>query len=395
MMMGNAKLSTLNGNRLMFSILALMLLTAHASAFEMKEIDGTLKIGYAVVASDVNGDGKSDIVVVDQLKVVWYENPTWKKRVMIAGGTKPDNVTIAAMDLTGDGLPEFVIGAGWKPFDTGTPGTLQWLGRGLSLDEPWSLHPIPNDEPTIHRIRALDLDGDGKPELVSVPLMGRDSTKAKNWFDGRPLRITAYRVPAKPDEPKAWQPMVLNEDLHVAHNFDKFGTGLIVSSYEGLSALAPAELGKPWTRMLLHAADQKKPNESRGASEVRVSAGGTIASIEPWHGNQVVVYTKSAAGYDRTVIDAELRWGHALAWIDEVLIVGIRDNPDPKQGDTHTAKRGVRTYRRAAAGWKREIIDEGGIAVEDLTTADLDGDGKPEIIACGRATGNVRIYWTR
>jgi len=35
------------------------------------------------------------------------------------------------------------------------------------------------------------------------------------------------------------------------------------------------------------------------------------------------------------------------------------------------------------------------VAVEDLVAADLDGDGKIDIIAVGRATGNCRIYWNQ
>jgi len=45
------------------------------------------------------------------------------------------------------------------------------------------------------------------------------------------------------------------------------------------------------------------------------------------------------------------------------------------------------------AKWQRQMIDDGGVAVEDLTIADLNGDGRPDIIAVGRATKNVRIYW--
>ena len=48
-------------------------------------------------------------------------------------------------------------------------GTLQWLKRGKSLDEPWTLYPI-GTEPTVHRIRFADIDGSGKPHLLVAPL---------------------------------------------------------------------------------------------------------------------------------------------------------------------------------------------------------------------------------
>jgi hypothetical protein len=35
------------------------------------------------------------------------------------------------------------------------------------------------------------------------------------------------------------------------------------------------------------------------------------------------------------------------------------------------------------------------MACEDLQIADLNGDGKPDIIASGRSTNNLRIYWNK
>ena len=34
-----------------------------------------------------------------------------------------------------------------------------------------------------------------------------------------------------------------------------------------------------------------------------------------------------------------------------------------------------------------------GMATEDLMVIDLDGNGRPEIVASGRNTRNVKIYW--
>ena len=39
------------------------------------------------------------------------------------------------------------------------------------------------------------------------------------------------------------------------------------------------------------------------------------------------------------------------------------------------------------------MVDDGGLACEDLTLADLDGDGRPDLAASGRATHNVKLYF--
>ncbi|AMV29571.1 FG-GAP repeat protein [Gemmata sp. SH-PL17] len=402
------------------------LFAADLPKFKTQEIDTGLKIGYAVITADIDGDKKLDIVVVDQHKIVWYQNPgkpdeQWKKHVILDGKTRPDNVCIAPIDIDGDGLPELVVGAAWKPFDTATAAQLIWLKRGKNVTDEWTMHELPCDEPTVHRVRVFDIDGDGKPEIVHVPLMGRGSSAKGNWTDGKPVRVVALKVPAKdPEKKENWKTEVLSEELNVTHNFwaeypqatgrEHPTPNIYVTSYDGVHVLSE-EKGK-WMTNKIGVGNQANPKSNRGASEIKVGRVGgrfgTIATIEPWHGNQVVVYTapekEGEKLWERHVIDEQLRWGHAVWFADldgdkvDELIIGVRDDPNPKAGDTFKERRGARVYKCTdgkGARWERTILDDGGVAVEDLTAADLDGDGKVDIIAVGRQTGNARIYWNQ
>jgi hypothetical protein len=371
--------------------------------FRTQEIDRTLKVGYSVITADVNGDNKPDIVVADAQRVIWFENPTWKLHTILAGQTKPDNVSIAAADIDRDGKVDFALAADWKPMNTKSGGTLQWLKRGRTLDEPWTLHPIADDIPTVHRIRFAHLDDLTRPQLMVVPLMGRNSSASQNWME-TPVEILSYAIPSNPATER-WPVTTLDRSLHVVHNFqaavlEPGKTEFLAASYEGITWFK-RDAAK-WQPIRLGHGDQSQPAKNRGCSEVKLGylkdQQPIIATIEPWHGNQVVVYRPSGADltkpWQRTVLDDKLKWGHALAWADidgdgnVDLVVGVRDN----LSNEHPC--GVRVYRLQADGtWNTQRVDPGGVAVEDLIVADLNDDKRQDIIAVGRATGNVRIYW--
>lgn len=387
--------------------------TAPASfvRFEPQEIDHSLKIGYAVKVADLNADGKPDIVVVDKHRVIWFENPggrgkPWTLHTILQGTTKPDNVCLDIADIDGDGKLDLALGAGWNPPNTTDPGTIQWLKQPANIDEPWKLYPI-GEEPAVHRMRFVTLDDDGNKALVVVPLQGAGTTAKANWSE-KGVHLLLYRVPKDPTK-GPWTPEVIDDSLHAVHNLlpmevqgHGIQRGITFASYEGLTAFD--NLGDRWVKENRAGliGDQSHPNGSRGCSEVKFGSLKGVplffATIEPWHGNQVVVYTqpKSGADWQRHVIDTELKWGHALWCCDldgdgnDEIVVGVRD---PLTERRHSGVNVFKATKPDGTEWQKQVIDNGGVATEDLTCADLDGDGKIDIVAVGRATGNVKIYW--
>jgi hypothetical protein len=345
-----------------------------------------------------------DIAIVDSKRILWLENPHWNEHVLVSDPNQTDHVCFAPHDIDEDGRMDFAVGADWT-LNTHAGGTIQWITGAGSTDGFWKRNSI-GSEPTVHRMRFADCDGDGRDELIVVPLLGRGTTRPH--FQESGVRILSFAIPRDPVR-DPWNADVINDELHVTHNIwptdlDRDGhTDLLVTSFEGVSLLEREPNGA-WRRTLIGSGDQES-SPNRGASEIKhgrmANGSDYLAAIEPWHGNQVVVYTRpsraeAAALWDRRVIDRELQWGHAV-WCanldgdaDEELIVGVRDDLDADH------RRGIRVYdSQDVSGhrWTRTLIDPGGVAVEDLGVDDLNGDGRADIVAVGRQTHNVKIYW--
>lgn len=377
--------------------------------FRVHEVNPAAGTGLAIAAADVNGDGRLDIIGVSAADVYWYANPSWRPR-LIAPTIRGSNVCVAPMDLDGDGLPELVLGADWQFTNTESGGSLHLLWRGPDAEGPWNVREL-LVEPTLHRIRWSDTDGDGRAELIVAPLKGRGTTPPN--FAERGVRLMRLRPPRAPwADP--WPIEVIDASLHVLHNvsphdFDGDGRDeLLVASFEGVTAFK-LEADGGWSKRAL-VAGNPEPLPNSGAGEIRVGwvkpGVRALATIEPWHGHQAVVYVPEVppggleATWRREVIDDQLAGGHAVAWADfdgdgeDELLVGYREKAGPRElpGLNIYNFDWIETPQGPRPRAIKHTLDEGGMATEEAVAADFNGDGRPDVAAFGRATRNIRFY---
>jgi hypothetical protein len=370
-----------------------------AVGFQRHTID-SFPAGDQVAVADINGDGRPDVIALstEANRVDWYENPTWKIHPVARTAR---NIDIAPRDIDGDGRPEIALASGFNFSDASRGGEIQWLDQLNNPDAMWRIHPIAVD-PVTHRLRWGDLDGDGRPELVHAPLFGRGSRGAT---DPKPAHLWAFRVP-KDLRNGSWDHWTIDETLTVLHGIyvgDLNGDGkdeILTASFEGIHRFDWEGKGGEahWKKTPISTGAQPldpKPGTARGSSEVAPGKFGKtgpsfIAAIEPWHGNEVVVYTPAAAGaWNRRVLDDTLKEGHALVVADldgdgaDEIVAGWRGGEggltlfDPQ--DTI----GVR--------WNKTPFDR-GIAVEGAVAADINGDGRLDIVAiAGRS--NLLVWY--
>jgi hypothetical protein len=313
--------------------------------------------------------------------LVCFENPGWQRHVIASNFASMIN--LSPWDYDHDGKPELILAHGFDMDPHKSRGTISMLKSGGDVTAPWTVYKV-DELPTSHRIRWSDIDGSGKKVFIDAPLVGPNAI-APDYRDHVPL------VYYKPGE---WKRRLIDEDeegiLHGLTIVDWLHNGrsqILTAGFSGIALRALGTDGK-WQRTVIGKGDPA-PWPKGGSSDVvpgQIKKERFLAAIEPWHGNQVVVYREGKAGWTREVIDAELQDAHTIATVDlngdgvDEIIAGARG--------THN----VCLYAFDGRAWAKSVLDD-KMPAAGCAITDLNGDGAPDIVCIG--DGVLKWYENR
>ena len=295
-------------------------------------------------AYDVNGDGWTDVVAGAFVlgEVHWYENPgpeglakghLWTRHLLADTGSEQNEMTFLR-DLGGDGAPEWIANS-WDPESPVVAWTFADSARGFALER----HVIGTGRHG-HGMGFGDVNGDGREDV----LVG------KGWYERPPGDALAQTWAFHPDwDVHASVPILVRDlngdgrsDLVLGHGHD---------------------FGLYWW-------EQKAPGPG------------------------------GATRWDKHLIDDGFSQPHALAWADldgegqDELVTGKRkwahNGKDPG-GDAPPALYYYK-WNGEEKTFTRYPIDEGEVGTGlQIRPADLNGDGRPDLVVAGKTGTFVLI----
>jgi hypothetical protein len=308
---------------------------------------------------DVDGDGRSELVYALTIeRGKWYllaychDGTTWCASLLISAAPSVEFVrSIAIGDVDADGTDEIVLG-------TRPSGAVVILDGSLSglLATTVDRDQFGAGTTNTREVVLSDVDSDGALEII----VATARSSAENW-QRTPGAIFLYRR-----SPRSWDRIVIDD--HDGHTHSRMVAVADVKS-DGVKRIVSCAVGVV----------EPETGRTDPEPELRIHTfAGQHAISQPIGTLENMIKSRSFAAGD---IDGTGR---------TALVVGTRALGVAGLDKTYLY---IYRYDHATNAWEREILDTSGpFGFHCVAIADVDGDGRLEIIASDDELGLIKHY---
>jgi hypothetical protein len=299
------------------------------------------------VVADINGDGRPEIVIVDNINgsLLYFafdgdprDRQSWTHHY-ICEGALPGAYDVAVADFDGDGDLD-VAASSWRKGNQ-----FVWFEHKRSdRDRQWIQHPIEENIGETRTICAIDMNGNGRMDLLGTASAGN--------------QVMWYENPGDPRH-QPWPKHVIDTPLRPIHGHpvDMDGDGDI-DVVLALGHSAPGILPNMQDHQVVW-------YENEGQSEPG-----------PW--TKHVICDSLPQGFEAVAADLDGD-GHmevvATGWGAGGQIALFKHQGDPR------------------GPWSMQMLKENWVNANTVVIADLDGDGRLDIVAAAERGSNEVRWW--
>ena len=303
------------------------------------------------LVGDVDNDGDLDIVIVKNLfgHLLWFENsgtPTdgqrWKRHVITTN--LPGAYDVALADFNNDGNLD-VAASSWV-----LGNQFAWFeNSGRSSDGQWTKHMIEENIRETRTIRAADFDGDGDDDLLGT-VRGIDQVCwYENTTSNQQIKWLKHIIDDQSDCPAHGNPVDMDGDGDID------------------IVMALGFLFRPGSK------DKTDSQRSEDNQIVWYENNGVRHGRWKKH----VVRDRFDDAFEATAADLDGDGDTDIAattWRNPGRVAWFENSGDPR-GD-----------------WKYHPLKENWRSANQVIIADMNGDGKPDIVACAER-GSLEVRW--